>query len=84
MTRRYTRASDLGEAAKCPHSLYLQKQKSSVTSRSTQWVREAGEKDHQRINYIARKEQAKTNKSNRSAWLYIVILLLILGLLWIY
>ncbi|EAS62454.1 hypothetical protein VAS14_00256 [Vibrio angustum S14] len=80
---KYSTASDLGEAAKCPHGLYLQKNKASVTSDSTQWVRNAGEKDHQRINNIALNEQYET-KRNKNAWLYILLLICILGVIWIF
>ncbi|KJG57045.1 hypothetical protein UA38_11765 [Photobacterium kishitanii] len=82
MVQKYSRASDLGEAAKSPHSLYLQKSGSSI-SQQVQLARTAGVRDHDKLNQrvITQENQPKTIKS-------LVFILscisLILGFIWVF
>ena len=78
---KYSTASHIGQAAFCPHSLYLQQNKNTVYDKTTIQKREKGINDH---NHLNRQVMAGA-KSNWLPKFAIVLLILVImgGLLWL-
>lgn len=73
MGRKYSRASDIGRATYCPHSLYLQTNKNVTYSEQTLSARKRGINDHNQLNQTVLQSKYKIS------WLWKLAIVLIGG-----